>query len=61
MQRYAGNAWPPRVGDYVTIRTMLANLDSFDTLTPEQHADADHEVRRHGVLDDFRRLREVLD
>jgi hypothetical protein len=43
-----------------TIRIMLADLDSFDDLTPEDRPSADQEARRRGVLNDFRRLRELI-
>jgi hypothetical protein len=36
------------------------DLDSFDDLTLEEQADPFNIARRHGVLDDFRRLRELI-
>jgi hypothetical protein len=43
-----------------TSRIMLADLDSFDDLTDAQRDHRAHVRRRLGVLNDFRRLREVI-
>jgi len=40
---------------------VVADLDSFDDLTIDERTDPSNVGRRQGVLDDFRRLRELLE
>lgn len=42
------------------VRILLADLDSFDDLTPDQRADAVNVTHQHAVLGELRRLRELL-
>src|SRR5687768_8755047 len=42
------------------MRILLADLDSFDDLTPDQRADAATVAHQRGVLDELSRLRELL-
>jgi hypothetical protein len=45
----------------VTIRTMLADLEDLDDQSGSPGGDAAwREMRRHHLLDDFRRLRELI-
>ena len=42
------------------IRILLADLDSFDDVTSDQRADAVNVAQQRAVLDELRRLRELL-
>jgi hypothetical protein len=42
------------------MRLLLADLDSFDDVVPDQHADAVNVAHQRAVLDELRRLRELL-
>ena len=42
------------------VRILLADLDSFDNVTPDQRTDAVNVARQRAVLDELRRLRELL-
>ena len=42
------------------MRILLADLDSFDDLTPDQRADPVNVPHQRAVLDELRRLRELL-
>jgi hypothetical protein len=41
-------------------KIMLADLDSFDDLSVADRSSSEHTRRRQGLLDDFRRLRELI-
>ena len=43
------------------LRILLADLDSFDYLTPDQRADPVNVTHQRAVLEELGRLREVLD
>jgi len=43
-----------------TVRLMLADLDSFDELSPAERMDPCHVTRRQQVLDEFRRLHDLI-
>jgi hypothetical protein len=42
------------------MRILLADLDSFDDLTPDKRADTVNVAHQRAVLDELRRLRELL-
>jgi hypothetical protein len=48
--------WPAAL----TVRIMLADLDHYDMLEPVQRLQPAVGARRRALLDDFRRLRNVL-
>ena len=48
------------LGVATVVRIMLADLDHFDDLPPEQRQDLLVEARRRLLLRDFRRLREQI-
>ena len=48
------------LGTVTVVRIMLADLDHYDDLTPEQRQDPLVEARRRLLLADFRRLREQI-
>ena len=43
------------------MRILLADLDSFDDLTPDQRTDAVNVARQRAVLGELRRLRALLE
>ena len=48
------------LGTVTVVRIMLADLDHYDDLTPEQRQDPLVEARRRLLLADFRPLREQI-
>lgn len=48
------------LGTAMVVRIMLADLDHYDDLPPEQRQDLLVEARRRLLLHDFRRLRDLM-